>query len=145
LTAEPQRTGGGEPATPWPLIALAGGLAAAAISILLAAVGGPPYLSLSSLSPWIVLFAAAAFVALFAVPFAANRLTVAADPSRAEGWERAMLLWGAVALLTLGLGVALIALGGFSPARSLEDAVGLLLAIEAGMVVLVLLAWVLAG
>jgi hypothetical protein len=144
LTAEPQRAGGGEPA-PWPLLALAGGLAVAAISVLLAAVDGPPYLSLSSLSPWIAVFAAAAFVALFAVPFAANRLIVAADPSRAEGWERAMLVWGAVALLTLGLGAAMIALGGFSPARSLDDAVGLLLVIEAGMVVLVLLAWVLAG
>jgi hypothetical protein len=144
LTAEPQRTPE-EQAPSWPLIALAGGLVVAAISVLLAAVDGPPYLSLSSLSPWIVVFAAAAFVALFAVPFAANRLTVAADPSRAEGWERAMLLWGAVALVTLGLGVAMIAVGGFSPARSLDDAVGLLLAIEAGLVVLVLLAWILAG
>jgi hypothetical protein len=144
LTAEPQRAGGSE-STPWPLLALAGGLAVAAISVLLAAVDGPPYLSLSSLSPWIAVFAAAAFVALFAVPFAANRLIVAADPRRAEGWERAMLVWGAVALLALGLGAAMIALGGFSPARSLDDAVGLLLVIEAGMVVLVLLGWVLAG
>jgi hypothetical protein len=70
---------------------------------------------------------------------------VAADPTRAEGWERAMLLWGATALVALGLGAAMIALGGFTPARSLDDAIGLLLVIEAGMVVLVLLAWILAG
>jgi hypothetical protein len=124
----------------WSLRALAGGLGVAAISVLLAAADGPPYLSLSSLSPWIVVFAA-----FFAVPFAVNRLTVAADPSRAEAWERAMLVWGAVALVSLGLGGAMIAVGGFSPARSLDDAVGLLLVIEAGMVVLVLLAWILAG
>jgi hypothetical protein len=129
----------------WPLRALAGGLAVAAISILLAALDGPPFLSLSSLSPWIVVFAAGAFGVLFSVPFAANSLIVAADPSRAEGWERAMLVWGAVAVVSLGLGGAMIAVGGFSPARSLDDAIGLLLVIEAGMVVLVLLAWILAG
>jgi hypothetical protein len=135
----------GEPAPAWPTIALAGGLGLAAVSVLLAAFAGPPYLSLSSLSPWIAVFAVTAFAALFAVPFAANRLIVAADPSRAEAWERAMLVWGAVALATLGLGAAMIAAGGFSPARSLDDAVGLLLAIEAGLVLLVLLAWMLAG
>jgi hypothetical protein len=143
--AGPQRPSASEPAPSWPLIALAGGLGLAAISVLVAAVDGPPYLSLSSLSPWIALFAATAFAALFAVPFAANRLIVAADPSRAEAWERAMLLWGAVALVTLGLGATMIAAGGFSPARSLDDAVGLLLAIEAGTVLLVLLAWMLTG
>jgi hypothetical protein len=145
LTEDPQRTGGDERAPSWPLLALTGCVAVAALSVLLAAVDGPPYLSLSSLSPWIVVFAAAVFAALFAVPFAVNRLIVAADPSRAEGWERAMLVWGAVALVSLGLGGAMIAVGGFSPARSLDDAVGLLLVIEAGMVVLVLLAWILAG
>jgi hypothetical protein len=134
-----------EPAPAWPLIALAGSLGVAAVSVLLAAVDGPPYLSLSSLSPWIVVFAAAAFAALIAVPFAVNRIIVAADPSRAEGWERAMVLWGAVALATLGLGAVMISIGGFSPARSLDDAIGLLLVIEAGMIVLVLLAWILAS
>jgi hypothetical protein len=140
-----QHRPGSEPAPSWPPIALAGGLALAAVSVLLAAIAGPPYLSLSSLSPWIAVFAATAFAALFAVPFAANRLIVATDPSRAEAWERAMLVWGAVALATLGLGAAMIAAGGFSPANSLDDAVGLLLAIEAGLVLLVLLAWMLAG
>ena len=134
-----------EPAPSWPHIALAGGLAVAAVSVLLAAIDGPPYLSLSSLSPWIAVFAAAAFATLISVPFAVNRMIVAADPGRAEGWERAMLLWGATSLVTLGLGAVMIAIGGFSPARSLDDAVGLLLVIEAGMIVLVLLAWILAS
>ena len=128
-----------------PLLALAGGGAVAAIAVLAAALDGAPYLSLSSLSPWIALFAVAAFGALFAVPFAANRIIVAADPGRAEAWERAMLVWGAVALAALGLGALMIWTGDYSPANSLADAIGLLLVIEAGIVVLVLAAWMLAG
>jgi hypothetical protein len=83
---------------------------------------------------------------LFSVPFAVERLLKAAHPERAEYWERAMLLWGAVATAVLVLGGALIAPGGFSPGASLADAIGLLIAIEAGMVVVVtLLAWLLSG
>jgi hypothetical protein len=142
---DPERIGQAEPPPSWPLLALAGGSAVAAISVLAAALDGAPYLSLSSLSPWIGLFAVAAFTALFAVPFAVNRRIVAADPSRAEAWEGAMLVWGAVALAALGLGALLIWAGGYSPANSLGDAIGLLLVIEAGLVVLVLATWMLAG
>jgi hypothetical protein len=40
--------------------------------------------------------------------------------------------------------VALIAAGGFSPGDSLADAVGLLLVIDAGMIVATLIVWVLS-
>jgi hypothetical protein len=46
--------------------------------------------------------------------------------------------------MALAIGGLLIAAGGFAPGDSLADAVGLLVAIEAGMVVLTLLAWVLS-
>lgn len=142
---DPERTGQIEPGPAWPLLALAGGTAVAALAALAAAIDGAPYLSLSSLSPWIALFAVAAFTALFAVPFAVNGRIVAADPSRAEAWEGAMLVWGAVALATLGLGALMIWAGGYSPTDSLDDAVGLLLVIEAGTVLVVLVAWMLTG
>jgi hypothetical protein len=144
-TVEPERIGEVEPPAAWPTIGLVGGLAVSAVSVALAAVAGPPYLSLSSLNPWIAVFAVAAFVALFAVPFAANRRIVAGGPERAEAWEAAMLVWGGAALAALGLGLVLAAAGGFSPARSLADAVGLLLLVEAGVVLLVLLAWILSS
>ena len=102
---DPERVGEVEPAAAWPVVGLVCGLGVAAVSIVFAAVAGPPYLSFSSLSPWIALFAVAGFVALFAVPFAANQRIVARDPDRAEAWEPAMLAWGAVALMALALGV----------------------------------------
>ena len=108
------------------------------------ALTGGPYLDLSSLNPGWLLFAVAAFAALFSVPFAVERLLKAAHPERAEHWERAMLIWGAVAAAALVLGGLLIAAGGFSPGDSLADAVGLLLVIEAGMVVATLVVWVLS-
>jgi hypothetical protein len=54
------------------------------------------------------------------------------------------VIWGGIAAAALLLGIVLIAAGGFSPADSLADAVGLLLVIDAGMVVATLVVWVLA-
>jgi hypothetical protein len=56
-----------------------------------------------------------------------------------------MLYWGAVATAALVLGGVLIAPGGFSPGASLADAAGLLIAIEAAMVVVTLVVWLLSG
>jgi hypothetical protein len=134
-----------EPAMPGPTLALVASSAVALVALLLAALTGGPYLDLSSLNAWVAIFAVAAFAALFSVPFAVERLLKVAHPERAEYWERAMLLWGAVATAVLVLGGALIAPGGFSPGATLADAIGLLLAIEAGMVVVTLLAWLLSG
>jgi hypothetical protein len=139
---EPPRS---EPAMSGPTLALLASSAVALVALLLAALTGGPYLDLSSLNPWVAAFAVAAFAALFSVPFAVERLLKAAHPERAEYWERAMLLWGAVATAALVLGGVLIAPGGFSPGASLADAIGLLIAIEAGMVVVTLLAWLLSG
>jgi hypothetical protein len=132
-----------EPLASWPIVALVASLGLALAGILAAAVEGPPYLDLGSLSPWIVVFAAGLFGALLSVPFATNKLLLSLRPDRAESWEPAMLIWGAVALVALLVGLLLITAGGFSPGRSLSDAVGLLLVIEAGMVAGTLLAWLL--
>jgi hypothetical protein len=145
LDEEELRTPAFEPAMSGPTVALVGSSAVAAVALVLAALTGAPYLDLSSLNGWVALFAVAAFAALFSVPFAVERLLKSAHPERAEHWERAMLIWGAVAAAVLVLGGTLIGAGGFSPGGSLTDAVGLLIAIEAGTVVLTLLAWLLSG
>ena len=137
-----QRT---EPAISGPVFALFVSAGMACLSVLLAALAGSPYLDFSSLNPWVGVFAVAAFAALISVPFAVERLLKAAHPERAEHWERAMLIWGGVATCALVLGGALIAAGGFSPAATLADAVGLLLVIDAGMVVATLAVWVLSN
>ena len=143
---DPERVAEVEPLPAWPTVGFVAGFAVAAVSIVVAAVAGPPYLSLSSLNPWIAVFAVATFVALFAVPFAANQRIVTRDPDRAEAWEPAMLAWGAVALAALAFGVVLIvAGGGFSPSGSLADAAGLVIVIETGLVLVVLLAWVVSS
>ena len=142
---DPERVGQVEPVAAWPMVGIVGGSAVALVSIVLAAVAGSPYLSFSSLSPWIALFAVASFVALFAVPFAVNQRIVARDPERAEAWEPAMVVWGAVALVALSFGALLIFAGGFSPSDSLADATGALIVTETGLVLVVLLGWLLSG
>lgn len=139
----PQRLGS-EPAQPWPARVLVWSAAVAVAALALAAIRGAPYLA-SSLNPWIAVFAVAGFAALFAIPFLANDRIAIAHPERGETWERALVAWGAVALAVVVVGIALIALGGSSPANSLAGTAGLILAIEAALVLVVLVIWVLAG
>jgi hypothetical protein len=134
-----------ERGAPPAVAALLAGVGLSAACLVLAALVGPPYLDLSSLNPFVAAFAATAFAALFAVPFAANRLLVRARPERAESWEPAMLVWGGVALALLLLSALLVFPGELSAAESLADAAGLVVLIESGLVVLVLVGWLLAG
>src|SRR3954467_7579365 len=112
---DPERVAEVEPLPAWPTVGLVAGFAVAGVSIVLAAVAGSPYLSVSSLNPWIAVFAVASFIALFAVPFAVNERIVGRDAERTEAWERAMIVWGAVALAALVLALVLIFTGSFSP------------------------------
>ena len=91
-----------EPAMSGPTLALVASTAVAVVSLVLAGLTGGPYLDFSSLNPWVAVFAVAAFAALISVSFAVERLLKAAHPERAEHWERAMLIWGAVATAALG-------------------------------------------
>jgi hypothetical protein len=126
----------------WVLAGVAGG-AVAVVSIPLAAAGGAPYLSLDSISPWLVTYAIGLFVALFAVPFLIReRLgdSLASDAS----WERALLWWGAVALAVLALG-AICGLAGDFGSDSLAGSFGLVAAAEAVLVLVTLGAWVVSS
>jgi hypothetical protein len=142
---DPQRAGREEPVASWPVLALAAGTGLGVAALVLAAAVGPPYLDLSSLNPFVAVFAGAAFGALFAVPFAANRLLGRARPERAESWEAAMLIWGAGALVLLVISCLMVLPGELSASRSLVDAAALVLLVESVLVVLVLAAWILAG
>lgn len=134
-----------EPLASWPQAAVAGGAALSVAALALARILGPPYLDLGSLNPFIGVFAISFFAALFAVPFAANGRLQRSHPERAESWEPAMLIWGAIALALMAASALLVVPGGFSGSQSLADAAAVLALIEAGLVVLVLAAWVLAG
>ncbi len=119
------------------------GAAIACISIPLAAAAGGPYLSLSELSPWIVTFAVGLFIALFATPFAIHGAL--GDLLEADArWERALLLWGAVSLGVLGLGLLLGLPGGFG-ADSLLGSLGLVCVVEAVLVLITLVLWLLSN
>ena len=81
-----------------------GGAATAIVSIPLAAAAGPPYLSLDSLSPWIVTYAIGLFAALFATPFLIHA-RLGGELEADARWERAMLWWGLVARAGAGRSV----------------------------------------
>ena len=79
--------------------------------------GGPPYLALASLSPWIVTFAIGLFCALFATPFVIYARLGGELESDAR-WERAVLWWGAVPIGVLAAVGALRACrAGSTPTR----------------------------
>ena len=126
----------------WTLVALVGAALALA-SIPLAAVTGPPYLSLDHISGWVVTYAVGLFAALFATPFLIRpRLggTLEADAR----WERALLWWGALAIALLGLGLLCGLVGDFD-SDSLAGSLGLVTAVEATLVLGTLGVWLLTG
>jgi hypothetical protein len=119
------------------------GAAVAIVSIPLAAAAGPPYLSFSSLSPWIVTYAIGLFSALFATPFVIHTRIGGALEADAR-WERALLWWGAVALGVLGASVICGLPTGFDT-DSLGGSIGLVGIVESVLVIVTLLAWLLSG
>jgi hypothetical protein len=122
---------------------LVAGAAVGLASIGLAAAAGPPYLRLESLSPWLVTFAIGMFAALFATPFAIHRRLGGRLEADAR-WERALLLWGAVTLGMLALG-ALLGLGGSFAGDSLAGSLGVVIVVEAVLVLATLIVWLLSG
>jgi hypothetical protein len=125
------------------LLALAGALLVA-ISLPLAAAAGSPYLSSGRVNGWVVVFAAALLALLVAIPFALEiRLRERQDDSD-KRWERAILAWGGVALLLLALGWLLGHGSGFS-GSSLAGTIGLIVLLEAGIVVVADLVWLLSS
>ncbi|HEX2128967.1 MAG TPA: hypothetical protein VHF58_07090 [Solirubrobacterales bacterium] len=126
-----------------PALCLAFGASVSLVTVPLAAVAGPPYLSLGSLSPWIVAFAIGLFAAAFAAPFVIH----ASLGGRLEAdarWERALLWWGAASLAAVAVGLALGLPSGFA-SDSLPGSLGLVIVVEAVLVLGTLAAWLLAG
>jgi hypothetical protein len=135
-----------EPAIPAdrrPALFLAIGGGTSVVSILLAAVAGPPYLSLESLSPWIVTFAIGLFVALFATPFALHE-RLSGELERDARWERALLIWGAVAIGVLAVGIVCGLPSGFD-SSSLAGAVAIVAITEAVLVLATLVVWMVSN
>jgi hypothetical protein len=126
-----------------PALYCAIGAAVAVVSVLLAGATGAPYLSLSALNPWLVVYAIGLFGALFATPFVIHARLGGALEADAR-WERALLLWGAVALATLALGLAAGLPSGFA-SDSLAGSVGAVTVGEAVLVLGSLVAWLLAN
>jgi hypothetical protein len=122
-------------------IAVGGGIAL--VSIPLAAAAGPPYLSFGSLSPWLVTFSIGLFAALFATPFALHaRLSDTLE--RDARWERALLIWGAVAVGVLAVGLLCGLPSGFD-SDSLFGSIAIVAIIEAIMVLGTLVLWMLSN
>jgi hypothetical protein len=127
-----------------PLLALLAATLLAVAALVLAAASGPPYLGSGGVNGWIVVFAGALFAALLVVPFAIERRLRASHPKDDARWDRAVPLWGAVALAVLVAG-ALVGAGGGFAGDSLAGSAGLVMTIEAGLVVVALGAVLLSG
>ena len=121
------------------LLALGGGATALA-AVLLAAAAGGPYLEGNGVNPWIVVFAAGLMAALVAFPFGFEVRFRERYPDRDKRWEAALVVWGLVAGALLAAGLA----AGFDTS-TLGGAVGLILAIEAALVVGTVVTWLLSG
>ncbi len=125
------------------MLFIAIGAGTVAVSVLLAAAAGPPYLSLESLSPWIVTLSIGLFAALFATPFALHaRLS---DELEGDArWERALLIWGAVALGVVAVGLICGLPSGFD-SGTLFGAIGIVAIVEAVLVLATLVVWMLSN
>ena len=120
-----------------------GGAAVAIVSIPLAAAAGPPYLSFSSLSPWLVTYAIGLFAALFATPFLIHS-PIGGELEADARWERALLWWGAVARAVLGASLLCGLPSGFD-SGSLGGAIASSASCEALLVLATLVFWLLSG
>jgi hypothetical protein len=120
-----------------------GGAAVAIVSIPLAAAGGPPYLSFSSLSPWLVTYAIGLFAALFAAPFLIHT-RIGGELEADARWERALLWWGVVAAAVLGASLLCGLPSGFD-SGSLGGAIAIVGLCEALLVLATLVFWLLSG
>lgn len=134
-----------EPAVPnerRPALFIAVGLATTVVSVVLAGAAGPPYLSIEALSPWIVTFAIGLFCTLFAVPFAIHA-RLSGELEGDARWERAVLLWGAVTVGALAIGLVCGLAADFD-SGSLAGAIGIVVVVEAILVLATLVVWMIS-
>ena len=128
-----------------PTLAAVAGVAIAAAALLLASATGAPYLTADGVNGWLIVFAAAAFAVLFAVPFVIERRLRPAIAESDRRWERALLYWGAISIVALGVGILAGASADWASGDSLAAAAGLLLTIESVLVLGAMVVWLLSG
>jgi hypothetical protein len=121
------------------------GAVVALLALVLAGSSGEPYLTTDSVNPWMVLFAFALLGALFATPFAIERRMRSRYPESDRRWERSLLAWGGVAVGVLLLGFLLGVSADWASGESLAGAAGLLITIEAVIVLGTMVVWLLSG
>ena len=126
-----------------PILAAIAGFGLAVIGLLLAGAAGAPYLTSDAVNPWVIVFAAGALAMLYALPFALERRMRERIEDRERRWERALLAWGAVAIGVLLAGVLFGVAGDWS-GTSLAGTAGLLVTIEAGLVIATMVFWMLS-
>ena len=130
--------GDGEQSGRFAALLAIGGAGTAVVSALLAAAAGEPYLEADGVNPWIVVFAAGLMAALIAFPFGLEVRLRERYPDRDKRWEAALVVWGLVAGALLALGL----IAGFDTA-TLRGALGLILALEAALIVATVVVWLL--
>jgi len=128
-----------------PTLAAVAGVAIAAAALLLASATGGPYLTADGVNGWLIVFAAAAFAVLFAAPFVIERRLRPAIAESDRRWERALLYWGAISIVALGVGILAGASADWASGDSLAAAAGLLLTIESVLVLGAMVVWLLSG
>ena len=127
-----------------PVLVAFAAAAIAFVSLLLAAAAGEPYVSLSDINIWMVVFLGGVFTVLFAGPFAIESRVGDRFADSDTRWERALLIWGGVCAGVLVLALAIGSTSGFS-SDSLAGSAALLVAIAAGLVEATLVVWLLSG
>ena len=111
---------------------------------MLAAITGSPYLGSGGVNGWLIAFAVALFAVLLAVPFAIERRLQDRELDAEARWDRAVPVWGGVALLVLVAGILLGIAGSFA-GDSLAGGVGLVLIGAGGLVLVAVLFMLLSG
>ena len=119
-------------------------LVLAALSLVLAAIAGPPYLGLSGINGWMIVFAAALLAALIAIPFALEARLRGSYSDSDSRWDRAIPIWGGIALVVTVLGALIGASGDFA-GDSLAGSAGLLAAGAGGLVLIAVATALLSG
>src|SRR6478672_56770 len=120
------------------------GTGVAALSLVLAAIAGPPYLGLSGINGWMIVFAAALLAALIAIPFVLEARLRGSYSDSAARWDRAIPIWGGIALIVTVVGALIGASGDFA-GDSLAGSAGLLAAGAGGLVLIAVATALLSG
>lgn len=120
------------------------GLLVAALSLVLAAIAGPPYLGLEGINGWMIVFVAALLAALIATPFVLEARLRGSHSDSDARWDRAIPVWGGIALVVTVVGALIGASGDFA-GDSLAGSAGLLAAGAGGLVLIAVATALLSG